>query len=91
MELKYDESQKKIVTTKHDRSFIITSSNWEIDNNKHFDECISTVSLLKAPDRYFVLNLYKLKKKIKNSFYIININYFLFKINLYKCNFKMPI
>lgn len=31
---------------------VITSSNWEIDNNKNFDDCISTALLLQFPDRY---------------------------------------
>lgn len=32
--------------------FIITTSNWKIANDKSFDDCISTVSLSQAPERY---------------------------------------
>ncbi|XP_011505027.1 PREDICTED: uncharacterized protein LOC105367885 [Ceratosolen solmsi marchali] len=51
MELECSESKQNSSTTKYESSFIITSSNWEINNNKCFDDCISTVSILQAPDR----------------------------------------
>lgn len=36
------------------KTTVRTTSNWEIDNNKNFNDCISTVSILQVPERYIL-------------------------------------